>query len=75
MKETGGVRICLVEVEYNFQRIRERLTSGWVVDDGEGVERASRGFVTGRFGTYVFTDSFDICPVDPFGSEREAFVG
>ena len=75
MKETRGVGIGLVEVEYNFQKIREHLTSGWGVDDGEGVEWASRGFVTGRFGTYVFTDSFDICPVDPFGSEREAFVG
>ena len=75
MKETRGVGIGLVEVEYNFQRIREHLAGGRVVDDGEGVERASRGFVTSRFGTYVFTDSFDICPVDPFGSKREALVG
>ena len=51
------------------------MTSGWVVDDGEGIEWASHSFGTSRFGTDIFTDSFDICPVDPFGSEREAFVG
>ena len=64
MKETRGVGIGLVEVEYNFQRIREHLAGGRVVDDGEGVLQIPV-CLRRRSSPNLLTDARDVRILDP----------